>query len=483
MKLKLISFNFCVRLVIVLGMFMTVTVYGQPSKGLTFDDQEYSKVKSKSPAQSFSNTNTEPIYSMRSYCPTPGNQGKNGSCVGWATAFGAFTASVAQIKQVKDKAIITKDAYSPMFVYNLIKASDCSGGARMTPAFELLRDKGVCRLSEFNPADCSTLPDSLQLLAARANRIKSYQSLFPIDAAADAKIVATIKELSRNRPVVIGMMLTPSFDTIGKGGLWRPKPGEQITGGHAMVVVGYDEINNRFELMNSWGTSFGDNGFAYVSFADYAKYCRYAFSMILDDSKVGDPFVYQGSFYLDKIVGYDPETKKYSYEKLDGYRDGEYYLLKEGQLKMRNYFKIMATEMKNGNALYIFSIKPDGSGELLFPTKHQDTYGISLVDNPIILEVDSYVQLPEGNKSYIADLPGDDSLIFLFSKLEIPDPDNVVRRVANASGGLMDRLRMVLGDQLVTSTDVNYTKNKIQFSGSSTKGTIVPIVLKATINP
>ena len=34
-------------------------------------------------------------------------------------------------------------------------------------------------------------------------------------------------------------------------------------GGHAVALVGYDQ--NRFIVRNSWGRSWGDNGFAYAS--------------------------------------------------------------------------------------------------------------------------------------------------------------------------------------------------------------------------
>jgi hypothetical protein len=482
MRLKQKLYPITMHVIVVLSMFVTLPLLAQPSKGLSFDDAEYSKVKAKSPAQSFTSTTYDPVYSLRSYCPTPGNQGRLGSCVGWATAYGAYTVSVAIAKEIKTSAILTKEAFSPLFVYNQIKVSDCRGGSQLIPAFELLKSKGVCRISEFNPTDCAILPDSALIDNARVNRIKSYQSLFPVDAHPDNKVAATLQEIAKNRPVVIGMNVTASFDSIGKTGVWNPIPGEQLTGGHAMVVVGYDQINRRFEIMNSWGPNHGDNGFVYVGFADFGKYCRYGITMILED-KIDEPFNFQGSLYLDKIVGYNSETKKYIYNKIDAYREGEYYRLNEGQLNLNNYFKVMATEMKNGNALYIFSIKPDGSGELLFPTKHKDAFGVSLVDNPIILDVDSYVQLPTDNKSYIADQAGDDSLIFLFSKQEIQDPEQIVRQVAGGSGDLMGRLKDVLGNRLVPSSAVNFDAKKMQFVGSSTIGTIVPIIMKASINP
>ena len=42
-----------------------------------------------------------------------------------------------------------------------------------------------------------------------------------------------------------------------------PAPKEQISGGHAVVVVGYDDKLKRIKFVNSWGTGWGDHGFGY----------------------------------------------------------------------------------------------------------------------------------------------------------------------------------------------------------------------------
>ena len=41
-----------------------------------------------------------------------------------------------------------------------------------------------------------------------------------------------------------------------------------------MVVVGYDDYKNggSFEVMNSWGPEFGDNGFVWIKYTDVKKY-------------------------------------------------------------------------------------------------------------------------------------------------------------------------------------------------------------------
>lgn len=49
------------------------------------------------------------------------------------------------------------------------------------------------------------------------------------------------------------------------------------SGGHAMLIVGYDRPGGFFILKNSYGTSFGHAGYAYVS-ADYMQtYAKYGY--------------------------------------------------------------------------------------------------------------------------------------------------------------------------------------------------------------
>ena len=45
-----------------------------------------------------------------------------------------------------------------------------------------------------------------------------------------------------------------------------PNPSGSIIGGHAILFVGYDDSKQLFKFKNSWGTSWGDNGYGYLSY-------------------------------------------------------------------------------------------------------------------------------------------------------------------------------------------------------------------------
>ena len=41
---------------------------------------------------------------------------------------------------------------------------------------------------------------------------------------------------------------------------------EQLLGGHAVCLVGYDDAHNWFIARNSWGPNWGDHGYFYMPY-------------------------------------------------------------------------------------------------------------------------------------------------------------------------------------------------------------------------
>jgi hypothetical protein len=91
-----------------------------------------------------------------------------------------------------------------------------------------------------------------------------------------------VKEaLNHEYPVVIGVELRKSFnkEQMKGTGLWKPTNDEKAEGHHAMCVIGYDDtkFGGSFEVMNSYGADFGDNGFVWIRYADFKKYVKEAY--------------------------------------------------------------------------------------------------------------------------------------------------------------------------------------------------------------
>jgi len=43
-------------------------------------------------------------------------------------------------------------------------------------------------------------------------------------------------------------------------------PGVMNGIGHTMITIGYDDARNAFRIQNSWGRSFGEGGYAWLSY-------------------------------------------------------------------------------------------------------------------------------------------------------------------------------------------------------------------------
>jgi C1A family cysteine protease len=72
--------------------------------------------------------------------------------------------------------------------------------------------------------------------------------------------VSQIKEaLQRGFTVSFGMNIYESFYQEKNGVIPVPQTNEAYVGGHAMQIVGFDDLNQWFIVRNSWGKDWGDN--------------------------------------------------------------------------------------------------------------------------------------------------------------------------------------------------------------------------------
>ena len=76
--------------------------------------------------------------------------------------------------------------------------------------------------------------------------------------------------LSNNTPIILGINVYSSFESesANKTGI-IPMPNikkEKLLGGHCIVLIGYDTPKKLFAFQNSWGPSWGNNGYGYLPF-------------------------------------------------------------------------------------------------------------------------------------------------------------------------------------------------------------------------
>jgi hypothetical protein len=197
------------------------------------------------------------------------DQGTTGSCVGWAS-----TDGVLRWHFVKAGRLANTDRLSPRFQWMAAKETDAfttqpttfieGDGTSLKAALDITRRYGAVRDTVL-PFDSGKLyggdVKSFYALAAQL-KISSYFSL-GIDLASWKAWLAT------NGPILARLDVDSTWDdaTATKGNLDLYKP-RTARGGHAVAFVGYNA--DRFIVRNSWGTGWGDRGFAYASLA-YAQ--------------------------------------------------------------------------------------------------------------------------------------------------------------------------------------------------------------------
>jgi C1A family cysteine protease len=76
--------------------------------------------------------------------------------------------------------------------------------------------------------------------------------------------------LAEGYPFTVGISVYESFqsDAVKRTGIVpMPRRGERMLGGHAVLVVGYDDSRKHVIVQNSWGARWGDRGFFFLPYA------------------------------------------------------------------------------------------------------------------------------------------------------------------------------------------------------------------------
>lgn len=226
---------------------MTTTVKrGYGWKQDAKDDRDYPYV-----ASSRVIANLPSSVDLRSNCPPVYDQGQLGSCTANAIA-GAIEFD--QIKQGK-----TSFMPSRLFIYYNERAME---GDVSQDAGAAIRDGIKSVVRQGCPPE-SEWPYDISQFAARPTQ-QAY-----IDAMLERAVIyrrvpvnLTVMQacLASGSMLVFGFEVFESFEsqTVAETGIVpMPQPGEQILGGHAVGIVGYDNSINRFICRNSWGLDWG----------------------------------------------------------------------------------------------------------------------------------------------------------------------------------------------------------------------------------
>ena len=209
-----------------------------------------------------------PSVDLRQAWWTIGDQGHTGSCVGWASAEG-----VARYHMVKANKLAKNMPLSPRFVWMASKETDEftlrpqsfieEAGTSLKAAMDICKKYGVVTNAVL-PFNVVTLmytgSENTFYAGASQLRISAYFNM-------NKDFTKWKTWLATQGPILVALSVDHTWDnaTATHGNLDTFMP-NTVRGGHAVAIVGYTAAG-RFIIRNSWGTGWGDHGFAYASTA------------------------------------------------------------------------------------------------------------------------------------------------------------------------------------------------------------------------
>ncbi len=460
--------------------FVCIESFSQSAMGLLFDDEAYQAVPVQSLYRDGGKSEKDVLRNitkvdLKPYCPLPQDQDTVPSCVGWATGYGAFTIETAiQNNWKNQQERITRNAYSAMFLYNHIRTPDsnCKSGSQIPKALQWLQENGDVLSSHFDhhKHNCQATPDSSHFKFARSHIIKDYLRLFDTDDDTERKVYKTKLSLVQNKPVIIGMEILHNFlDIATDDKYWHAGLGDTSStqSGHAMVVVGFDDGRQAFELMNSWGPYWANKGFIWVRYKDFGKYCKYGFQMSLFKSKE-KKYLYEGQLALH----YPDDVASRSLKEVSPRFNGQYYEL-ENKWASGSKFQITASKTTAGLYLYVFSIDPNGQVKIHFP-RSQESAQISAKTVKL--------KIPGPTKSLQFKKVGADYVCALYSSQPIQRFRHKIEKIKwSGKGDVFSELRKVFGACLADGA--YFRPGKMQLSVVLTEGEVIPLILRVDIEP
>ena len=227
------------------------------------------------------------------------NQGGEGTCV--AFSFGYTTRSYLLKRDYKidfysDGNINNKKVCSPEYLYNSARqpGSCVQAGMVIPKALEFVKMNGISTWESMPYSDdngCDIQPNNQQKENGSYFKIDNYYRLENLNESYIKQI------LSNNHPIIIGVPIFQNFyDNLGE--VIESNLGEEI-GGHALVIIGWDDNLQAFKMANSWGKNWGDRGYGWVHYDHIGAFVRTITSSI--GNKFIEAYVVETS-YNEEII-------------------------------------------------------------------------------------------------------------------------------------------------------------------------------------
>jgi hypothetical protein len=346
----------------------------------------------------------------------------------------------------------------------------------------VLNQKGTCYHKEFNVNTCAKQPDASLMQSAQQNTIKDYLSLFQTIDEASLKIQKTKQSLAEGKPVVIGVEIKYNFLDLKKDNpVWDPTKGLTLfAGGHAMCLIGYDDGKQAFEVLNSWGEKWGDNGFGWIKYSDYGKYCKYGYQLFLKETNNKDNKTLLNGDFEFKILA-DAATLKFNTVPVTFNTKKNYYQTVTKTWGIDQLFQLLVKNSKPDQYIYVFSIDENRKATIHFPRNEQfqnSTFGFN--ETPLVSITNAEIIIPSAETAFSIGQEGTDWLVVLYSKNKINHLSKIISKVKdeNDLNMMYNLLSYEFNQRGLAPNSIQYMPNKMSFSTQVKNDEIIPIILR-----
>ncbi len=237
------------------------------------------------PLPRFVDNSTRPSF------PPIGNQGRESSCVAWASTYYQATHEIGMLNGINNKSSFN-GVLSPKWTYNILNGG-ADGGLNVLDAYQLLTQNGAASMIRF-PYDGNYLSWDLNVqdwIAAISCRTSPPQVISGLGGSQPQNLQLIKQMLNNGHILTFGTYIEswvftkvkqePSYPNNPFVGQLAASWVNGNAGPHLMTIVGYNDdiwidVNGNgsvdrgekgaFLIANSWSTNWGNKGFVWIAY-------------------------------------------------------------------------------------------------------------------------------------------------------------------------------------------------------------------------
>lgn len=216
----------------------------------------------------------QPSVDLSRWCSPVGDQGNVGSCTAFATS------GLMEYFYNKNASMGTSPEFSEKFIYYATRVNvegwpaNEDSGCYLRDSLKCVNKYGSALESKFpyllsgqTNCDYTQSPPPSVYTDALQYKVTQYLSVTSLNTQQGITNLKAI--LSNGTAFVGGIICYSNFYNSVKGVI--PMPSGGVIGGHAILFVGYDDSKSLFKFKNSWGKSWGDNGYGYLPYGYFTS--------------------------------------------------------------------------------------------------------------------------------------------------------------------------------------------------------------------